>query len=61
MDDDRYERLMADHGERLTAEELSQGWHFCPCWDELLIGPGMKEVECCDCDVPDPRNKVEED
>jgi hypothetical protein len=23
----------------LTLEETSQGWHFCPEWDGLLVGP----------------------
>ena len=36
---------MRDDDLPLTAEEIAQGWHFCPEWDELLIGPGMSELE----------------
>jgi len=34
----------------LTAEELAQGWHFCPDWDGLLVGPNMGELNFCACD-----------
>lgn len=40
---------MKNDGEKLTPEEVSQGWHFCCDWDGLLIGPGMSELEYCDC------------
>lgn len=33
----------------LTKEEISQGWHFCPDWDEMLIGPDSCEMEDCTC------------
>jgi hypothetical protein len=36
----------------LTQEEISEGWHWCPDWDDLLIGPGMGEIEVCLCAIP---------
>ena len=33
----------------LTDEEISQGWHFCPDFDSLLIGPGEPEFDFCQC------------
>jgi hypothetical protein len=49
MDRKRYLRL--DHElEKLTPEERQEGWHFCPDWDQMLVGPGMVEYEeCCTC------------
>jgi hypothetical protein len=35
----------------LTAEEISQGWHYCYHWNGLLIGPGSKEMDSCECRV----------
>lgn len=50
MTDDRYARLMADDSEPLQQGEVDAGWHFCPEWDGLLVGPGMWEFEhCCPC------------
>ena len=43
----RYWSLMASDEERLTAEEIAAGWHFCMEWDGLLVGPGMEELEMC--------------
>jgi len=34
---------------KLTEEEKALGWHYCAEWDELLVGPGMGELECCRC------------
>lgn len=25
------------------------GWHYCPDWDFLLVGPGTPEMEACCC------------
>lgn len=34
----------------LTQEEMEAGWHFCPEFDELLVGPGMEEFgTVCQC------------
>lgn len=35
----------------ISPEELKEGWHFCPDWDGLLVGPKMPEMECCTCDL----------
>jgi len=52
IDDSRYAALMADEETKLTQEEISCGWHFCPEWDGLLIGPGMDEfAQCCPCSL----------
>ena len=34
---------------RLTAEEIQEGWHWCPDWDYLLISPKCPEGESCTC------------
>ena len=35
--------------ESLTPNEIHTGWHFCPEWDYMLIGPGMREASACSC------------
>ena len=53
MTNDRY--LQAEHTGILTEEELKEGWHWCPDWDFMLIGPEMEgEWDCCSC--PEPMN-----
>lgn len=49
MTTERWKELMNNGTLALTAEELSQGWHWCGGWDDLLVGPGMMEWEHCDC------------
>jgi hypothetical protein len=49
MDDKRWRELMDDDSLELTAEEIAEGWHFCPDFDGLLIGPGMDELQFCHC------------
>lgn len=50
MTPERWQELMDDQASRLTPEEVGEGWHFCPDWDFLLIGPGMEiELKCCTC------------
>lgn len=49
MDRKRWESLMKDDNLRLESNELAEGWHFCPEWDGLLIGPGMDELDACLC------------
>jgi hypothetical protein len=46
---ERYNALMNDQSANLSDSEFRAGWHFCYDWDGLLIGPGMKEMECCNC------------
>ena len=49
MTSDRYHKLVANPAEKLTPQELTEGWHFCLDWDLLLVGPGMEEQESCCC------------
>lgn len=35
---------------RLTSEEVKAGYHFCPDWDYLVVGPEDPEKEGCSCD-----------
>lgn len=48
MTDEHYDALM-DYEVELTQAEIDEGWHFCWCWDGLLVGPGMGEMEFCHC------------
>ena len=47
--DERWLDLMESMHQELTEEELEAGWHFCPDFDYLLVGPGMAALECCSC------------
>lgn len=38
-------------GNVLTEEEISEGWHYCYDWDDMLIGPIMPEWDACICDI----------
>lgn len=49
MTNERYRQLIKDPNLNISKEEFEEGWHFCYEWDGLLIGPGMKEMECCLC------------
>lgn len=51
MEKTRYEDLQYGD-EVLSPEELQEGWHFCNEWDFMLVGPGMKEMDFCICDLP---------
>jgi hypothetical protein len=47
---ERWDSLMKDGSElELSKEEIKNGWHFCPCWDGLLIGEKMGELDFCYC------------
>lgn len=48
MTPERYNELETA-GKGLTAEEIKERWHFCREWDQMLIGPGMPEMEACLC------------
>ena len=48
MDRERYIRIQ-DGAENLTPEEVEDGWHFCPDWDDMLIHPDDDEFQCCPC------------
>lgn len=49
MDGKRWTELMQNEGLSLTSAERAEGWHFCPEWDGLLIGPDDPEWSCCLC------------
>lgn len=51
MTKERYELLMKDNNAGPTLEESKEGWHFCSEWDGLLVGPGMRELEFCQCGI----------
>jgi hypothetical protein len=58
MDNERYK--MVDMGyDTLSKEEKSRGWHFCPDWDYMTVGPGMSELEGCTCNVTKKRSSKE--
>jgi hypothetical protein len=56
MTDQRWRELMDDPNGCLTLEELAEGWHWC-CggWDGMLVGPGMPELNYCECANEDDR------
>lgn len=47
----RYAELMDSPSLTLADDEKAAGWHFCPDWDGLLVGPSMLEWEGCNCDI----------
>lgn len=51
MTTERWRLLMQSGSEELTQGEIDKGWHFCPCWDGLLIGGVMlaEYLEHCYC------------
>ena len=51
MTKERWVYLMMNDNEPLTKEEIKLGWHFCPEFDELLVGPGMGEMKICTCHI----------
>jgi len=57
MTSERYRELWEPDAV-LTAEELAQGWHWCPEWDDLHVGPvsmewGDDPLKCqCGLDLP---------
>ena len=48
MERERYIRIQ-NGTEDLTPEEVEDGWHFCPDWDDMLIHPDDDEFQCCPC------------
>lgn len=50
MELERRKELETSGDACLTSEELEQGYHFCPEWDFMLVGPDDPERECCLCD-----------
>jgi hypothetical protein len=58
MTEERWKELMRDQTLPLTKQEIADGWHFCPEWDGLLIGPGEMEWEFCMCPADQRRRGV---
>ena len=50
MTPERMRQLEREPSAVITKEEFSEGWHFCPDWDYMLVGPDTPEGECCTCD-----------
>jgi hypothetical protein len=48
---ERWKELSGATAQPVSNLEASQGWHFCPDWDDLLIGPSMGEWHWCQCEV----------
>ena len=55
MEAERWIELMDSDSAELTDAELSEGWHWCEDWGDMLVGPGMHEYEMCDCGVKEER------
>jgi hypothetical protein len=55
MTRERWFELMNDRTEslNLTDAEIVEGWHWCSEWDGLLVGPGMMELDVCQCIAKD--------
>jgi hypothetical protein len=49
MDERRQQDIEMGEDE-LTKEEVDAGWHLCPDFDYMLVGPGSHEFEICYCD-----------
>lgn len=50
MTPQRYAEIELDCNAQLTQEEREQGWHFCPDWDYMLVGPETPaELQGCCC------------
>ena len=45
----RYLDLNPEEG--IEKHEAEQGWHRCPDWDFMLIGPDDPEWESCLCNI----------
>jgi len=39
-------------GEPIPPEFVLAGYHYCPDWDMMLIGPGSSEMSGCSCGRP---------
>lgn len=35
----------------LSKEELDLGFHFCPDWDYMVVGPNDPESHACGCNI----------
>lgn len=44
-------RLLDTSNEPFNDNEIAQGFHRCPEWDFLVIGPDDPEWEYCSCEI----------
>lgn len=51
----RIQHLEQSRDPHLSPREIEVGWHWCREWDGLLVGPGMGELEFCQCLPKDHR------
>lgn len=53
MDRERRRELEEElHSSPLTEREIALGYHFCPDWDGMLIGPNTGiQLDVCSCDI----------
>jgi hypothetical protein len=59
MNIDRYNKIMWEDTEKLTAEDTKKGWHYCCEFDDLLVGPEMEgEWQCCTCFTEEEKNEL---
>lgn len=49
MTPERFNFLQRNPDEKLTAEEIEEGYFFCCTWDYLLIHKNDPEAKCCTC------------
>ena len=49
MSECRWLELSQDTAQRLTIQEINNGWHFCDSWDGLLMHLNDPEYESCHC------------
>jgi len=50
MNNKRYSDI-SHRKEKLSIQEIADGWHFCFDSDYQLVGPGMEDNEYCTCDL----------
>ena len=50
MTPERYKELQR-FGDKLTKEEIAEGWHYCLEWDDMLCHPEWEEARVCKCEV----------
>jgi len=46
MTDERYKELQSGESDRLTSDELNEGWRFCNDCDGLLINKNTQDCPC---------------
>jgi len=47
----RWDTLMQQDDIYLTLEEMNNGWHWCECWDGLLVHADDVEFKSCTCQI----------